>query len=76
MWPLPKNSTRLGPAVHPMDNDPSTAIRLSSGVEVLYCAGSIRTLPRDWRKHQPSDGDPVANFIDRCQCTAVTSAQH
>jgi hypothetical protein len=43
-------------AVHPADGEGGKVIRTAVGVECfLTCTGSIRTLPRDWRRYQPSE---------------------
>jgi hypothetical protein len=44
--------TLIGPAVHPRDGQPGTVYRTKIGVEVLWCGGSVRTLPSNWREHQ------------------------
>lgn len=43
-------------AVHPVDGEGGKVVRTAAGIEcLLTCGGSIRSLPRDWRDHQPSE---------------------
>jgi len=52
---LPEGTTILEPILHPADGQPGTAVRLASGAEVFYDGCAIRSLPRDWRRHQRPD---------------------
>lgn len=58
-YPYPVGSTVIGPAVHPKDKRPGTAIRLRSGAEVLMTGHCLRWLPWNWRKLQPPDSGLV-----------------
>ena len=63
-FPIPQGSTRLGSARHPIDNQPGTVIRFPNGCECLWCAGALRSLPKNWRESQSSKPDPEARVLD------------
>lgn len=66
-YPYPSDSVVIGPAVHPVDGQPGTALRLATGVEVLFLAGAVRSLPRDWRDRQPGEPSAAARVIAASQ---------
>jgi hypothetical protein len=66
-YPFPTGAVRLGPCEHPRDGMPGTAIRLASGVEVHMSGGVMRSLPRDWRKLQPTPMPATTVVIDASQ---------
>lgn len=50
---IPNGAQSLGPILHPVDDQPGTAIRMPNGVECFFDGCAIRSLPHNWRAKQP-----------------------